>query len=193
MTADFGYQLGIPKRKKSQLRNCHHNLGLWAYLWGINCWLTWEGPAHCARCHLWAGGPGLFKKVPEQAKGRGQEALFLHSFCFKLLLWVIPQWWPATQKPNEPLFLMLILAMVFITATYSNVEQSCCLATICYLYMLTTMPGKEDAGMKTMGPLCCPLKQEWTLGSVPRISRENKNTKLSKSRPQGVKKLTQDD
>lgn len=100
--ADFGYRLGIPRRKKSQLRKCHHQLGLWAYLWGINCWLMWEGPAHCERYHPWAGEPGLFGKVPEQAKGRGQEALFLHSFCFKLLLWVFPQWWPDTQKPNEP-------------------------------------------------------------------------------------------
>lgn len=100
--ADFGYQLGIPRRKKSQLRNCHHQLGLWAYLWGINFWLMWKGPAHCGRYHPWAGGSGLFGKVPEQAKGRDQEALFLHSFCFKLLLWVFPQWWSATQKPNEP-------------------------------------------------------------------------------------------
>lgn len=100
--AEFGYLLGIPRRKKYQLRKCHHQLDLWAYLWGINCWLTWEGPAHCERYHPWAGRPGLFGKVPEQAKGRGQEALFRHSFCFKLLLWVFPQWWPATQKPNEP-------------------------------------------------------------------------------------------
>lgn len=99
---------------------------------------------------------------------------------------------PLKSQMN-PFLLMLILAMVFFTATYSILEQSCYLATVCYLYMLTTRPGEEDAGVKTVGPLCCPLKQERTLGSVPRINRENKNTKLSKSRPQVVKRLTQDD
>jgi len=47
-----------------------------------------EGPAHCRRCHPWAGGPGSIRKQAEQAMGSKPVSSTLHGLCISSCLQV---------------------------------------------------------------------------------------------------------
>lgn len=52
------HKLETPEQRASQLRTCHHQIGLWSCL---DCYMVEEGLAHCIQYHSWAAGLRLYK------------------------------------------------------------------------------------------------------------------------------------
>lgn len=72
----FETNLNTPGKKESQLRNCFHQLVLWANLWGCcpNCCLMQEGPAH-GQDHIWEHLDCIKKVVEQRHKAKDRKAI----------------------------------------------------------------------------------------------------------------------
>ena len=68
------YQLDILEsagKRDPQLKNCFHQIGLWAGLWGRL--------ARYGLCPPWAGGPRLYKKRPSKPWRASERVFFMAS------------------------------------------------------------------------------------------------------------------
>lgn len=124
----FDTNLDRPGKRESQLRNCLHQIALWACLWGISLIVN-KRPVDFRLYHSWAGGPGLNKRADwashsEQASNSEHPSMASASvpalsFCF-----AFPWWWTVTCKPNKPFPPWVVVGQYFLTTLENKQGQS---------------------------------------------------------------------